>query len=119
MFKLALKLIASAILTSSTAFAADLNVSCRPPFNQNIERLDVVKKDNQFTVSFDFKIADGFTCVDSESQTDFQGIVKCTSDKGQLIEILTTETGFTDGTLVMDADHISGIICFHLKETGT
>ncbi len=105
------------LLTGTLSQAADLNVSCRPPFNQNIERLDVVKKDNQFTVSFDFQKADGFSCVDSETQPDFKGVVKCTSDKDQSIEILTTETGFTDGTLVMDADHVSGIICFHLKET--
>ena len=103
---------------TSSIYAADLNVSCRPPFNQNIERLDVVKKDKQFTVSFDFQKAEGFTCVDSETQPDFKGVVKCKSDKGQSIEILTTETGFTDGTLVMDADHVSGIICFHLKDTG-
>ncbi len=104
------------LFTGALLQAADLNVSCRPPFNQNIERLDVVKKDSQFTVSFDFQKAEGFTCVDSETQTDFKGVVKCTSDKGQSIEILTTETGFTDGTLVMDADHVSGIICFHLKD---
>ncbi len=114
------KLIISLILFIGTlSQAADLNVSCRPPFSQNIERLDVIKKDNRFTVSFDFKIAEGFTCVDSETQPDFKGVAKCSSTQGQSIEILTTETGFTDGTLVMDADHVSGIICFHLKETGT
>ncbi len=103
------------LFTGLASQAADLNVSCRPPFNQNIERLDIVKKDNHFTVSFDLKNAEGFTCADSDMQSDFKGIVKCTSDKGQSIEILTTETGFTDGTLVMDADHVSGIICFHIK----
>ena len=87
------KLIISLILFIGTlSQAADLNVSCRPPFSQNIERLDVIKKDNRFTVSFDFKIAEGFTCVDSETQPDFKGVAKCSSTQGQSIEILTTET---------------------------
>lgn len=105
------------LTATSSVYAADLNVSCRPPFSQKIERLDVVKKNNQFEVSFDFKKADGFSCIDKEIQSDFQGVVKCSSTQGQSIEILTTETGFTDGTLIMGPDLVSGIICFHLQET--
>lgn len=100
----------------SITFAADLNVSCRPPFSQKIERLDVVKENNQFTVSFDFEAAEGFNCIDSTTNPEFKGIVKCSHDDGTLIQIDTTETGFTDGTLVMSKDHVtSGILCFLIQ----
>ncbi len=109
----------TASLLISTAFAVDLkselNVSCRPPFNQKIERLDIVKTNGQFLVSFDFKATSGFTCLDSTTDSSFVGIVKCTDLAGKLIQINTTETGFTDGVLIMDEDHKSGILCFLIQ----
>ena len=111
--------ILAVLILTLTSYAQDsaqeLNVSCRPPFSQNIERLDVVKVNGQFTVSFDFKITTGFTCLDSTTDPQYTGIVKCSDSTGKLIQIDTTETGFTDGTLIMDENHKSGILCFLIQ----
>ena len=108
-----------AFLSATFSYSADsksqLNVSCRPPFNQNIERLDIVKLNGQFLVSFDFKVVSDFTCLDSTTDSSFTGIVKCSDPTGKLIQINTTETGFSDGVLIMDEDHKSGILCFLIQ----
>jgi len=111
-------LLALTILSSMSSFEAlAIDVSCKTPHGVRPEQIRISKNDNKgYSVSFDNKAVVGFTCFDRSNSDFFNGLVKCTTLDGKLINVEAGDGSYPNGTLMLKGNKKIGLICFDLKE---